>query len=102
MRPTDCPKWSSCSAPLCPLDPDMHARRHLRGDALCLWVRELAKDGGRQRIRGALPEEAAASVEAAAPAIEARSSATRAKLRAAARSASKLVGGKRLHSETVR
>jgi hypothetical protein len=90
MRPSDCPKWSACSAPLCPFDPELHKRRHLRGEAMCLWVRESVKPEGRATLRGALPVVAAAAVEVAAAAIMARNSDTRTKLKAASRCGSKL------------
>ena len=37
-----CPKYPRCSAPLCPLDPDMDKRFYIKGDPICsLPVEEL-------------------------------------------------------------
>lgn len=37
-----CPKYPRCSAPLCPLDPDMDKRFYIEGDPICrLPVEEL-------------------------------------------------------------
>ena len=37
-----CPKYPKCSAPLCPLDPDMDKRFYIEGDPICrLPVEEL-------------------------------------------------------------
>lgn len=37
-----CPKYPRCSAPLCPLDPDMDKRFYIKGDRICsLPVEEL-------------------------------------------------------------
>lgn len=88
MRP-DCPKWDGCNAPLCPLDPDAPLRRHLRGEPLCLWLRELVKEDGGATLARALAADAAATVAAMAPAIMDRSSDVRTKLRAASRTGSK-------------
>lgn len=42
-----CPKFDSCSAPTCPLDPDWELRDMTRGDATCIWLREMVKEGTR-------------------------------------------------------
>ncbi len=39
-----CPKYQRCSAPLCPLDPDMDKRFYIKGDPICsLPVEELIR-----------------------------------------------------------
>lgn len=43
MNMQDCPKFDHCSAPICPLDEDWRVRKHLNGEAVCLWLREHAK-----------------------------------------------------------
>lgn len=35
MKPTDCPRYGSCSAPLCPLDPNLCHCRRLPDEAAC-------------------------------------------------------------------
>ncbi len=44
MRMQDCTKFDHCSAPVCPLDTDYKARSTLRGEPVCLWLGEYAKD----------------------------------------------------------
>ena len=43
MTPTDCPKWERCSAPICPLDPDVLKRSYLRDEPVCFFLREHCK-----------------------------------------------------------
>ena len=33
-----CTKWESCSAPVCPLDPDLKYTRHIPGDKRCTKI----------------------------------------------------------------
>lgn len=49
-----CPRWDSCSAPVCPLDPLWRQVPHLCGERVCGYLLELAKPGGEGRIRSAL------------------------------------------------
>jgi hypothetical protein len=88
MRANDCPKWPGCSCPVCPLDFSPR-HRHLAGDRVCLWLRELVKPGGRDTLRRALGDDAAQTIEAVAPAIMARWSDVRHKLAQASLQGSK-------------
>lgn len=85
-----CPKFSGCSAPICPLDPEWQRARHLPGERVCLWLRELVKEGGEARVAHASSGEVAARVAEVLPAIVASSSDIRSKLRDAARTGTKL------------
>jgi len=85
-----CPKFDSCSAPICPLYPEWPRARHLPGERVCLWLRELVKEGGEARVANASSEEVAAAVAEVLPAIVASSSDIRSKLRHAARTGTKL------------
>lgn len=38
-----CPRFSSCSAPICPLDPNWRLRDMVAGDPTCTWLLEIAK-----------------------------------------------------------
>lgn len=53
----NCPRFSKCSAPICPLDSDWAKRTHLRGEPVCLYLREIVKVGGEARLSGAVPYE---------------------------------------------
>ena len=39
-----CPRFETCSATKCPLDDQVHARRHLPGDRVCPYLLAHAKD----------------------------------------------------------
>ncbi len=85
-----CPRFDSCNAPICPLDPNWQCARQLPGEGVCFWLREAVKQGGIARIACAATEEIAAVVAETLPAIAASSSDIRHKLKVAARSGSKL------------
>jgi hypothetical protein len=80
-----CSKYDSCSAPICPLDTQWTQRRHLPGERVCLWLREAVKPDGR----ATLPIHLVDDVMQALPAIEARNSDIRHKLKQAATNGSK-------------
>ena len=52
----NCPKWDSCNAPVCPLDPNWQAQKHLAGEPVCLWLRESVKNDGERVLRHSLTE----------------------------------------------
>lgn len=87
-----CPKFNACSAPVCPLNPEWFRARHLPGERVCLWLRELVKEGGEARVTHAATEELAARVAEVLPAIVASNSDIRSKLRDAAQTGTKLNG----------
>jgi hypothetical protein len=58
----DCPRYSKCNAPRCPLDPEWRIRVHIPGDAVCPYLLEAVKDGAAARFKGSPVE---AIVEAA-------------------------------------
>ncbi len=57
MNPSDCAKYESCSAPICPLDPDWRKRNHLKGERVCFYLTEYAKPAARPILRGCLAGE---------------------------------------------
>ena len=38
LTPQQCPRYDSCSAPICPLDPDALKRRMLRDERVCHYI----------------------------------------------------------------
>lgn len=49
----DCPRYDSCSVPLCPLDAGWRKRAVVPGEAVCPYLRELGKPGDpRERFAG--------------------------------------------------
>lgn len=47
-----CPKYDSCSAPICPLDPDWSRRIHRKGEPVCFYLLEYVKAGSKVRFEG--------------------------------------------------
>ena len=43
MKMYDCPKFESCSAPICPLEEDWELRTHLNGERVCHYLTMLQK-----------------------------------------------------------
>ncbi len=65
MMTIDCPKYESCNAPVCPMWPDWRKTAHLKGEAVCLWLREWSKEGGEQRVRVRIREDQVEAVSQA-------------------------------------
>jgi hypothetical protein len=57
-----CPKFISCSAPVCPLEANWETQRHLPGERVCRWLREAVKDSGNRAVKHALPYECGETV----------------------------------------
>lgn len=49
-----CPKFDSCSAPICPLDRDYQSRLYLDGEPVCFYMMEYVKPSGEANLRGAI------------------------------------------------
>src|SRR5882762_10926077 len=49
-KPSDCPEYVRCEAPLCPLDKDWMLRVYNRGEGVCLFLRETMKEGAHARL----------------------------------------------------
>jgi hypothetical protein len=48
-KSSDCPRWHSCSAALCPLDFP-HQGYHRNGERICYYLLESHKDGADERF----------------------------------------------------
>ncbi len=57
MHMYDCPKFESCSAPICPLDDDWELRSHLNGERVCYYLTEYSKSAFRPLLRRVLAGE---------------------------------------------
>ena len=51
MDMCDCPNWSSCNAPICPLDTRILQRTYLRGEAICFYMHEFVKPDSYERFK---------------------------------------------------
>ena len=52
MNMETCPKFQGCSTPICPLDPNWHNTRHLKGERICFYLCEAQKCGTEAIFRG--------------------------------------------------
>jgi len=91
-----CPKFDSCSAPVCPVDDEWPHAKHLKDEPTCLWLRELSKPNGEAVLRGALPANAVEAILTAAPSISAKHGDIRRQLKRASKSGSKVASGQRM------
>lgn len=96
MSPRKCPRFDSCSAPICPLDPGWRHRKLVGIEAACFWLREAVKDGGEAEIRAALPDDMARLVLDAVRPMSAAHAAIAYTLKRASRSGSKRRSGREL------
>lgn len=65
MKPEDCGKFDNCSAPICLADMRWRERTHLEGEPVCLYLREVAKRGGRAPFGPSVPDDLAEAAAAA-------------------------------------
>ena len=80
---SQCPRFESCSAPLCPDDPDWD-RRVVRGaDRTCFWLTEAVKAGAAERFEQSGHGDYFTKATNLLPAILASSTIMRSRLRSA-------------------
>lgn len=90
MEIHECPRFSRCSAPICPLDKQYLESAHQDGEPVCVYLREYVKPGGSAVLRGVISEEHAQAVEQAYPKIIARYAPVKKALKRASATGSKL------------
>lgn len=95
-KPTDCTRFDRCAAPICPLDRHWRQRAHLRGEPLCLYLRESVKADAGANLAAHLPSELLAAVVDTAPAIIAAQGDIRRRLVRASRQSSMLASARRM------
>lgn len=49
---SDCPKFQSCNAPICPLNSNWGNTRHLPGERICFYLCEAQKEGAEAVFDG--------------------------------------------------
>src|SRR5690554_1712959 len=54
-----CPRFDSCNAPICPMDPHQKQRVYLSGEAVCLFMLEHVKPDGEAKIKATIGGDAA-------------------------------------------
>lgn len=88
----NCKKFSSCSAPVCPLDPHWDKRTYRNGEPICHYLSEYSKPTTRANVRGAIDRESWFSLVIAYPEIKARYGPIKKRLQRSARTPSRLGG----------
>jgi len=72
MLMSECQKFSGCSAPICPLDPEMAKRTHLEGERVCFYLTEYSKPPARPILRAGLTRELYEALVRVCPEVIAR------------------------------
>ncbi len=95
--PETCPRFAMCAANICPLDIDWPYRKHIRGERICVYLREAVKVGGLAILAVHIPTELSNEVVSALPRIIDRYADISRRLRRSSETPSKtmkLIGGK--------
>ena len=77
MTMPECPRYVTCSAPICPLDPRWKHRKHLSEERVCLWLTELAKPDGLRIVSQEIGSDATQDIARLSPQITAKFSSIR-------------------------
>jgi hypothetical protein len=85
-----CPRFDSCSASICPLDPQWPRAQYIQGERVCGLLTEVVKVGGQPRVANILTPEQFAVLVREWPKVEARWSDIRIRLRASAKTGSRI------------
>lgn len=88
MIPRDCPKYISCSAPVCPLGKIKGT--HLKGEPICKYLVEYVKPVGKARLRGYVAGNLVDTLGKVLPEIIASHGDIKRRLERASRSGSKM------------
>ena len=91
--PNNCPKFSHCSAPICPIDRAWATRSYLKGEPICFYLLEYVKPGAQGRFQGSIAREIYEVIRLLHPEIVARYAPMRRALARARKTPSRL--GKR-------
>ncbi|PTQ79818.1 hypothetical protein C8R21_12222 [Nitrosospira multiformis] len=70
----DCPKFQSCNAPVCPVDPAWVRRLNRKEDSTCFYLCESVKHGSHALFQGAGLEGLYKIISRVTPAIARRHS----------------------------
>lgn len=93
-----CPRYQSCGANICPLDPDWRKRSHLEHEPVCGLLRELVKPDGRATLASTLPADLVTVIADALPEVTASNFDIRAQLARSAKTGSRIRGAGRLRA----
>ena len=93
----ECPRFDGCNAPICPLDPDVLDRAHVKGNPVCHYLRLYAKNGLWGLKPGSLPANLPIRVAEVYPQLIARYGSLKGALLRAAKSPPKGFSGGQGH-----
>jgi hypothetical protein len=68
----ECPRYNTCSVPICPLDADWELRTHIDGEPVCIWLTEARKPNAVANFETAEVPDLLPWCNAIAPAITKR------------------------------
>lgn len=95
-----CPRFDSCNANVCPLDPQWPRAEHRQGERVCGLLTELAKVDGQAQVATVLSPEQFDTLVREWPKVEARWSDIRYRLKNAAKTGSRIANAKaRFHTQ---
>lgn len=90
MEMSGCPKYSKCSAPICPLDRDWPQRVHRKGESVCAYLLETVKPNAETHFQGVPAREIYGVIQNIAEAMSTRYGPIARALRRAKRSGSRM------------
>lgn len=94
MNTARCPRFNSCNANLCPLDPQWPRAEHRQSERVCGLMTEVVKVEGPSRVRGVLSADQYAIFAREWPKIEARWGDIRHRLKAATKTGSRIANAR--------
>ena len=92
-----CPRFDGCNASICPLDPNALDRAHMKGEAVCHYLRLYVKNAFCGLKPGTLPANLAIRVVESYPRLIARYASLKKALLRAAKSPPKRFSGGQDH-----
>ncbi|MDR6935481.1 hypothetical protein J2X58_000766 [Luteibacter sp. 3190] len=99
-RSLRCPRFDSCNANVCPLDPQWPRAEHRQGERVCGLLTELAKVDGQAQVATVLSSEQFDTLVREWPKVEARWGDIRYRLKNAAKTGSRIANAKaRFHTQ---
>jgi hypothetical protein len=90
---TMCPKFESCSAPMCPLDPDWRLRVYRKGEPICFYLLEYVKPDTRAQFQGSIEGQIYKAIQTSIDPMSTRYATLLAALERAKRTGSRMPGG---------
>lgn len=91
LRPCNCPKYQSCNANICPLDPGWFNRTYIKGEPVCFYMLEAQKPKARCRFQGTIEGEIYRAICIVSPQVKSIYGPIRKRLERAQRTKSRMI-----------